>query len=117
MALRLCSHVVARVGSRRWCTSNAAGGATQAITERASQQPPTLRLYRDVLRLTFHVAARSPKGEAMRAIARAEFRKHAKESDPARIVELKDAAIRAISNYVVYAHTKVYKDAAKDREL
>lgn len=64
------------------------------------------------MRLTYHVAARSAKGVAMRTIARSEFRKHAGEVDQARIVELKDAAIRAISNYVVYAHAKVYKDAA-----
>jgi hypothetical protein len=31
------------------------------------------------MRLTYHVAARSAKGDAMRAIARAEFRKHAAE--------------------------------------
>lgn len=98
----------------RPCTTDTEVSAADAIKERASQQPPTLRLFKDVIRLTYHIAARSTKGEAMRTIARTEFRKHADEADPAKIVELKDAAIRAISNYVVYAHAKVYKDAAKN---
>ncbi|KAJ1617818.1 hypothetical protein T492DRAFT_1097195, partial [Pavlovales sp. CCMP2436] len=96
----------------RRCTTDAAAYAS--IKERASQQPPTLRLFRDVMRLTFHIAARSAKGDAMRTIARTEFRKHAGVEDEAKIVELKDTAIRAISNYVVYAHSNVYKDAAKN---
>lgn len=49
----------------------------------------------------------------MRLIARTEFRKHSTEKDFKRIVDLKETAIRAISNYVVYAHAKVYTDAAK----
>lgn len=61
------------------------------------------------MRLTYHIAARSAKGDAMRAIARAEFRKNAGEKDPAKIVEQKEAAMRAISNYVVYAYANTYK--------
>lgn len=99
--------------SARACTTDAAVSSADLIKERATQQPPTLRLYKDVMRLTYHVAAKSAKGDAMRAIARSEFRKHIGEADVAKIVELKDAAIRAISNYVVYSHAKVYKDAAK----
>jgi hypothetical protein len=97
----------------RRCTTDAAA-AHASIKERASQQPPTLRLFRDVMRLTYHIAARSAKGDAMRAIARTEFRKHTAVEDEAKIVDLKDTAIRAISNYVVYAHASVYKDAANN---
>jgi hypothetical protein len=106
----------APLGAARRCTTDAASEAAESIKQRAAQQPATLQLYRDVMRLTYHIAARSAKGEAMRTIARTEFRKHAKETDPTRIVELKDAGIRAISNYVVYAHAKVYKDAAKGKK-
>ncbi len=41
-------------------------------------QRTSTQLYRDCLRLVAHVAGRSKKGDALRAIVRGEFRKNAK---------------------------------------
>jgi len=50
----------------------------------------SLALFRDCLRLVGHMAGRSsPKAAALRAIVAAQFRAHARETDPARIHVLK----------------------------
>ena len=61
------------------------------------------QLYRDCLRLVRHIApgATSAKAVALRQTVRGEFRKHAQETDPETITNLKANAVRALSNYLL----------------
>jgi len=44
----------------------------------------------------------SPKGIGLRTMVRTEFRKNAKVTDPLKIEDLRAAAVRALSNYLLY---------------
>jgi len=59
------------------------------------------QLFRDCLRLVNHIAGKSKKGTQLTQIVRGEFRRNAKETDPARIESLKSNAIRALANYLM----------------
>ena len=65
-----------------------------------------VQLYRDCFRLANRLGGRSAKGDALRNMLRAEFRKHASETDETRINELKQNAIRGLSNYLIYANAQ-----------
>ena len=70
------------------------------------------QLFRDCMRLVGHIApGNSPKGLALRAMVRTEFKKSMHEKDEAKIEVLKAGAIRALSNYMLY------ESGAKDEKL
>ena len=70
-------------------------------------QRTTVQIYRDCLRLVRHIApGASAKSDNLRAHVRSEFRKNMHESDPQKIEELKSAAIKGLSNYLVFEQTK-----------
>ena len=72
----------------------------------------TIQLFRDCMRLVKHIApGSSPKGVALKAMVRAEFKKSIHEKDEAKIEALKAGAIRALSNYMLY------ESGAKDEKL
>jgi hypothetical protein len=62
-----------------------------------------LKLYRDCIRLADLLAAKQghPR-ETLRATVRAPWRRHQKERDPARVMELREGAVRGLSNYMMY---------------
>ena len=62
-------------------------------------------LYRDCMRLTYHIAARSAKGEAMRTMVRAQFKAQMHVTDEAEVRRLKMLAIAGIQNYVIHEQT------------
>ena len=65
-----------------------------------------VQLYRDCFRLAHRIGGRSAKGDALRSMLRTEFRKNAGETDAARIDELKQNAVRGLSNYLIYANAQ-----------
>ena len=77
----------------------------------AAFERTTAQLYRDCLRLATHLGGRSAKGIALRSTIKAEFIKNKNETNPNAIAEQKNAAMRALSNYLVYA------SSAKDERL
>ena len=66
----------------------------------------TPQLYRDCLRLVKHVGGESAKGRAMKAMVSAEFRKHSDVTDEKKIDELRAAAVRSLSNYMIYESSR-----------
>jgi hypothetical protein len=54
------------------------------------------------------MGGRSAKGIAMRSMIKAEFVKNKNEKDEVKIAEQKNAAMRALSNYLLY--TSAQKD-------
>ena len=62
-------------------------------------------LYRDCMRLTYHIAARSAKGEAMRQMVRAQFKAQMHVTDEQEVRRLKMLAIAGIQNYVIHEQT------------
>ena len=66
----------------------------------AASSASVTKLYRDCLRLCFHIGGRSAKGDALRSTVRGEFRKNMGETDPVKIENLKLAAVRGLSNYL-----------------
>ena len=95
-----------RGASRRLCTSPPTG-----VT--GGHEIPTLKLYRDCMKLTYHIAANSPKGDAMRMMIRQSFRAQLHVTDPAEIQRLKMLAVVGLQNYVIHEQTG---KAVKDRE-
>jgi|TARA_B100000795_G_scaffold245073_1_gene209981 hypothetical protein len=73
---------------------------------RTSQQ-----LYRDCLRLATRLGGRSAKGIALRTMVKAEFVKNKSETDELKIIEQKNAAMRALSNYLIH------QSSTKDERL
>ena len=74
---------------------------------------PTLKLYRDCMRLTYHIAARSAKGDAMRAMVRQQFRGNMEVTDPQEISRLKMLAVVGLQNYVIHEQTGKALDKRK----
>ena len=66
---------------------------------------PTLKLYRDCMRLTYHIAAQSAKGDAMRSMIRAQFRAQKDVTDPQEIARLKMLGVVGLQNYVIHEQT------------
>ena len=77
----------------------------------AAFERTSLQLYRDCLRLATRIGGRSAKGIAMRSMIKTEFAKNKEETDEVKIAEQKNAAIRALSNYLIY------QSSAKDERL
>jgi len=62
----------------------------------------SLKLYRDCLRLIRHVApGRSAKALALRKTVRTEFSKRRDLADEKEVEQSKEAAVRALSNYLL----------------
>ncbi|CEO95123.1 Complex 1 LYR protein domain-containing protein [Plasmodiophora brassicae] len=63
----------------------------------------SLQLYRDCMRLAAYIAPRStPKGAKLRAMITEQFRAHRFETDPTKVEECKQAAIRGLTNYLAF---------------
>ena len=71
----------------------------------SADEIPTLKLYRDCMRLTYHIAAQSSKGEAMRAMIRQSFRAQLHVTDTQEIHRLKMLAVVGLQNYVIHEQT------------
>jgi hypothetical protein len=72
------------------------GGAVKGVIRSSSQ------LYRDCLRLIYHMAGiRSKKAQQLRIIVRNEFRKNAAVAEQDKIDALKANAVRALANYLM----------------
>ena len=90
----------------------------------AAFERTSVQLYRDCLRLATRMGGRSAKGIAMRSMIKAEFVKNKNEKDEVKIAEQKNAAIRALSNYLLYSSAQkddrlaanVYRKTDKDDE-
>jgi hypothetical protein len=64
---------------------------------------PTLEIYRDCFKLVHRMAADQPaKLAAARILLRREFDRNRFESDNARIQELRDRAVKGITNYLIH---------------
>lgn len=72
------------------------------------------KLYRDCLKLSYHIAARSAKGDAMRQMVRSAFKAQMHVTDIAEINRLKMLAVQGLQNYVIHESTK--KAVAKKRD-
>ena len=57
------------------------------------------------MKLTYHIAAQSVKGDAMRQMVRMQFRSQMHVTDTAEIKRLKMLAIAGIQNYVIHEQT------------
>ena len=66
---------------------------------------PTLKIYRDCMRLTYHIAAQSAKGDAMRQMIRSQFKANMYVEDEKEIDRLKMLAIVGMQNYVIHEST------------
>ena len=72
----------------------------------AAFERTTLQLYRDCLRLATRLGGRSAKGIALRSMVKAEFVKNKDETDEQKIIEQKNAAMRALTNYLLHMSSK-----------
>lgn len=79
------------------------GGGFGAVS--SADDISTLKLYRDCLKLSYHIAAASAKGIAMRSMIRQNFRQNMAVEDPKEVRRLKMLAVVALQNYVIYEQT------------
>lgn len=71
------------------------------------------KLFRDSLRLCDYVASRTGIANhkaALRKEVRTSFKKHMHETDPAKIEEHKEAAVRGLSNYMFHEAQRMSKE-------
>ena len=57
------------------------------------------------MRLTYHIAAQSAKGDAMRQMVRSSFKAQMHVEDPKEIGRLKMLAVVGLQNYVIHEQT------------
>uniref|UniRef100_A0A7S2JEG3 Complex 1 LYR protein domain-containing protein n=1 Tax=Haptolina brevifila TaxID=156173 RepID=A0A7S2JEG3_9EUKA len=93
-----CSRSVTPVAGIR--SRSSALGAVEKPTDIS-----TLKLYRDCMRLTYHIAAQSAKGEQMRQMIRSSFKAQMAVTDTEEIGRLKMLAIVGLQNYVIHEQT------------
>ena len=92
----------------------ARGGEPQGLgAVNNADEIPTLKLYRDCMRLTYHIAAHSTKGEAMRTMIRGQFRAQMGATEPEEIARLKMLAVVGLQNYVIHEQTGKALDKRK----
>ena len=96
---KMASEMAGKPGSQAAPVDGALGAVTSA------DEIPTLKLYRDCLKLTYHIAAQSAKGDAMRSMIRQNFRTNVGVTDPKEISRLKMLAIVGLQNYVIHEQT------------
>ncbi|DBB07932.1 hypothetical protein WJX82_002551 [Trebouxia sp. C0006] len=58
------------------------------------------KLYRDCLRLADYVGTKGGNAAIIKKQVQQQFQRNATETDPTKIAEQKDAAIRGLSNYM-----------------
>eukprot|EP00884_Botryococcus_braunii_P023462 jgi/Botrbrau1/97/Bobra.0022s0087.1 len=75
-----------------------------------AEQFTVIKLYRDCLRLADYIGARGGDRWALRRHVGSEFRKNAGETDPAKISDCKDAAVRGLANYMFHEAQRMVKD-------
>jgi len=97
------------VALRSLCT--ASGSALGAVNK--PSDIPTLKLYRDCMRLTYHIAAGSAKGDAMRMMVRQQFKAQMHVTDPQEIDRLKMLGVIGLQNYVIHEQTTKAVDSRK----
>ena len=90
-------------------------GAGNSASGMKLEDIPVRRLYKDCMRLTYHIAARSAKGEAMRAMVRTQFKAQVHVEDEAEISRLKMLAVTGLQNYVIHESTQK-ATAQRERE-
>jgi len=90
---------VAGVFSRSLCSQSGLGAVNKP------SDIPTLKLYRDCMRLTYHIAAQSSKGDAMRQMIRSSFKAQIHVEDQTEIDRLKMLAVVGLQNYVIHEQT------------
>ena len=97
--------------SRLLSSSSGGGGSVRTVdasgndVELGPDEIAVRTLYRDCMRLTYHIAARSAKGEAMRQMVRAQFKAQMHVTDEQEVRRLKMLAIAGIQNYVIHEQT------------
>ena len=90
----------------------AAGGMSVQHPAAFLLENPT-KLYRDCLRLADYLAKKQgfPR-EALRAQVTAPWRRNQHEKDPETIMRMREAAVRGLSNYMMYEASKGAMDGA-----
>ena len=100
-----------RASFSRPLSSSSGGGSVRTVdasgndVELGPDEIAVRTLYRDCMRLTYHIAARSAKGEAMRQMVRAQFKAQMHVTDEQEVRRLKMLAIAGIQNYVIHEQT------------
>ncbi|KAL4423768.1 hypothetical protein ABPG75_001069 [Micractinium tetrahymenae] len=75
----------------------------------ASCYPP-VQLYRDCLRLADYISTQGGNRRVLRDQVRQAFKKNKDETDPQRIEEQKEAAVRGLSNYMFHEAQRLAKE-------
>lgn len=91
------------IGRRAFCSAPKQNIALGAVEN--ADDIPTLKLYRDCMKLTYHIAGASAKGDAMRQMVRGQFRSNMQVEDPKEIQRLKMLGIVGLQNYVIHEST------------
>lgn len=68
------------------------------------------KLYRDCLRLADYVGTKGGNASIIKKQVQQQFQRNASESDPTKIAEQKEAAIRGLSNYMFMEAQRMAKE-------
>ncbi len=94
--------MLAKSAFRRAMTTTSSSSSASANPHAFLLENP-LKLYRDCMRLADLLAhTQGHPRETLRATVRAPWRRHLNETDPARVMELREGAVRGLSNYMMY---------------
>ena len=89
--------MLAKSAFRRAMTTTASSSSASANPHAFLLENP-LKLYRDCMRLADLLAhTQGHPRETLRATVRAPWRRHLNETDPARVMELREGAVRGLS--------------------
>lgn len=77
------------------------------------QQFTVVKLYRDLLRLADYVSLQTGNRHTLRKTVIDQFRRNAAETDPKKVEEHRQAAVRALNNYMFHEAQRL----AKNEEL
>lgn len=69
-----------------------------------------IKLYRDCLRLADYISTQGGNRRVLRDQVRQAFRKNKDETDPQKIEEQKEAAVRGLSNYMFHEAQRLAKE-------
>ncbi|KAK9803239.1 hypothetical protein WJX73_008478 [Symbiochloris irregularis] len=70
-----------------------------------------VKLYRDCLKLADYIGAKEgTNSKQLRSHVRQQFKRNLSETDPKKIEEQKDAAIRGLSNYMFHEASRMAKE-------
>jgi hypothetical protein len=76
----------------------------------------SLQIYRDCLRLIRHQMGNSKKGQAVKKLVTAEFKKNMYISDAVQIDQLRGNAIRGLTNYLTLESLKKLENVNERKE-